>query len=479
MKRLIRCFLLVAMIMRALAENEKTESYSMDLVQRAEGGDAQAQYNLGMCFFNGDGTKINDIEAIKWLTKAGDGGLPRAQCELGLIYSSGEGVNKNLKKAFEWYMKAAEKGWPDAQTSVGAAYFSGEGIEQDYVKAVGWYTKAAEKGDPRAQTLLGACYAKGNGVPQNQNEAIKWLEKAAQQENEHAKYFLEYILGSKNDKKCNNSSPIGQSEDELVARYGIPKTKDEEQQALLFEKSGYEIKVVMRSKKAVLVCIEAGKNKKINEEEVERLLKENSTEQNWSKVQNTDKNTIYKTSSGELADYNKASGTLTIATIESLKEPINDQKKLYIKVPDVSINPLAVFTNTKYNAERGNPDAQVSLGFRYQDGLGVERDDVEAVKWFQKAADQGYSKGTAALAFCFMEGKGIAENKKEAFNLYLKAYQQGELASALALGSCYLNGKGVSKNESEAVKWFLKAADSNIPEISENAKQILEQIKRK
>ena len=479
MKTLLGFILFSLVIVGGYAEDENAEPYSDDLIKKAEAGDHNAEYRLGICLYNGEGIKSNDIEAIKWLNKAAEAGLPSAQTLLGLIYSSGEGINKNLKKAFEWYIKAAAKGWPDAQTSVGAAYFSGEGIEQDYAKAVEWYTKAAEKGDPRAQTLLGVCYAKGNGVSQNQNEAKKWLEKAAQQGNEHAKYFLEYVLGSKNNKKCHNSSPIGQSEDELVERYGIPKTKDEEQEALLFEKSGYEIKVVMRSKKAVLVCIEAGKNQKINEEEVERLLNENSTEQNWSKVQSTDKNTIYKTSRGELADYNKASGALTIATTESLKEPINEQKKFYIKVPDVSTNPLAVFSYTKYNAERGNPDAQVSMGFRYQDGNGVERDNAEAVKWFQKAADQGYSKGTAALAFCLMEGKGVAENKKEAFNLYLKAYQQGELASALALGSCYLNGNGVPKNESEAVKWFLKAANANIPEISENAKQILERINSK
>ena len=327
MKRLMGCFLLAAMIMRAVAENEKTESYSKDLVQRAEGGDAQAQYNLGMCFFNGEGTKSNDIEAIKWLTKAGDGGLPKAQCELGLIYSSGEGVNKDFKKAFEWYEKAAEKDDPEAQTALGGAYFAGRGVAQNYTKAVEWYKKAAENGDSDAQGILGVCYAKGNGVTENQNEARKWLEKSAQQGNGHSKHFLQFTLNPKNPQQNKNTFPIGETATELEKRFGVPKIVDQEQQALQFEKDGYEIKAVMRSKKSVLITFEKVNGKKPNEEDINKLLREISGEQKWNKAQESDINNIYEGSQGELADYNKVSGALTITSIESMKllkqEPIS------------------------------------------------------------------------------------------------------------------------------------------------------------
>jgi len=33
----------------------------------------------------------------------------------------------------------------------------------------------------------------------------------------------------------------------------------------------------------------------------------------------------------------------------------------------------------------------------YQNGLGVEKDYNEAVKWFRKAAEQGHEKAKAAL----------------------------------------------------------------------------------
>ena len=40
-------------------------------------------------------------------------------------------------------------------------------------------------------------------------------------------------------------------------------------------------------------------------------------------------------------------------------------------------------------ADQGDAEAQMNLGLMYENGEGVEQDDKEAVKWYQKAADQG------------------------------------------------------------------------------------------
>jgi len=44
------------------------------------------------------------------------------------------------------------------------------------------------------------------------------------------------------------------------------------------------------------------------------------------------------------------------------------------------------------SAEQGNADAQYMLGECYYYGAGVEVNHKEAVKWYQKAAEQGISK---------------------------------------------------------------------------------------
>ena len=47
----------------------------------------------------------------------------------------------------------------------------------------------------------------------------------------------------------------------------------------------------------------------------------------------------------------------------------------------------ATFKEVKASAEGGDRNAQNSLGVMYANGRGVPRDDVEAVKWYRKAAD--------------------------------------------------------------------------------------------
>ena len=48
-------------------------------------------------------------------------------------------------------------------------------------------------------------------------------------------------------------------------------------------------------------------------------------------------------------------------------------------------------------AEQGNADAQAGLGIMYQAGHGVAKDVREAVRWYQKAANQGHAKAQARL----------------------------------------------------------------------------------
>lgn len=42
-------------------------------------------------------------------------------------------------------------------------------------------------------------------------------------------------------------------------------------------------------------------------------------------------------------------------------------------------------------AQDGNPDAQYDLGYMYENGLGVPKDEAKALELYQKAADQGHS----------------------------------------------------------------------------------------
>ena len=48
-------------------------------------------------------------------------------------------------------------------------------------------------------------------------------------------------------------------------------------------------------------------------------------------------------------------------------------------------------------ADQGQKTAQFNLGLMYQSGRGVPKDEAEAIKWFNKAAEQGHEDAKAYL----------------------------------------------------------------------------------
>ena len=69
-----------------------------------------------------------------------------AQFNLGLMYYNGEGVIKDYREAVRWWRKAAEQGDADAQYNLGVMYHNGHGVLQDDRTAHMWYNIARANG---------------------------------------------------------------------------------------------------------------------------------------------------------------------------------------------------------------------------------------------------------------------------------------------------------------------------------------------
>ena len=150
---------------------------------------------------------------------------------------------------------------------------------------------------------------------------------------------------------------------------------------------------------------------------------------------------------------------------------------------------------TRHAAERGDADAQLNLGFRYDTGRGVPQDDAEAVRWYRLAAKQGNalapaqsrgsctakvrayrrttlkrSGGTAwppsratpnaqyNLGSMYGTGEGVPQDDAEAVRWYRLAAKQGNASAQNNLGSMYGTGRGVPQDDAEAVRWYRLAA---------------------
>ena len=135
-------------------------------------------------------------------------------------------------------------------------------------------------------------------------------------------------------------------------------------------------------------------------------------------------------------------------------------------------------------AEKGDANAQYSLGNCYEYGKGVPKNEVEAAKWYRKAVEQGHEQAKKALdmlinfnpsleqkkktngedavtQYSLGEQYEIDQNMTEAFKCYRKAAEQGMAPAQYKVGTFYENGEVVAKDEAEALKWYRKAEEKN------------------
>ena len=88
--------------------------------------------------------------ALNLLKPLAEAGHADAQFQLGWMYHNGEGVVQDDKEAVKWYRMTAEQGIAIAQNNLGAMYANGEGVQYDFNKAHMWYNIARSNGDDLA-----------------------------------------------------------------------------------------------------------------------------------------------------------------------------------------------------------------------------------------------------------------------------------------------------------------------------------------
>jgi TPR repeat protein len=110
-------------------------------------------------------------------------------------------------------------------------------------------------------------------------------------------------------------------------------------------------------------------------------------------------------------------------------------------------------------ADRGNPDAQVTLGWLYFAGEGVSKNLEHAKYWLRKAAEQDYINADFLLGHFYETGLGTETDYAQALYWYSQGARAGDANSQYHLSLLYRNGyKGVPKSPGDALMWLRKAA---------------------
>lgn len=110
------------------------------------------------------------------------------------------------------------------------------------------------------------------------------------------------------------------------------------------------------------------------------------------------------------------------------------------------------------DALRGEANAQAALGDIYRKGSLAPKDDVEAARWYRRAAEQGNAHAQFNLGALAMAGRGVPQDDLEAVTWFRRAAEQGDGLAQFNLGTMYCNGRGVPQDYIEACMWFSVSA---------------------
>lgn len=146
--------------------------------------------------------------------------------------------------------------------------------------------------------------------------------------------------------------------------------------------------------------------------------------------------------------------TSAFAQAETPQEQFNLSGGDLIK-PRVPVGPPSL----RKRAADGEPSAQFTVGTLLHD-QDEPASRQEAVRWFERAARQGYPDAEYWLGlYHFMGWGGLAKDPATAATWFRGAAEQGHANAAYGLAELLYHGDGVRRDHATAVRWYTVAAD--------------------
>ena len=107
-------------------------------------------------------------------------------------------------------------------------------------------------------------------------------------------------------------------------------------------------------------------------------------------------------------------------------------------------------------AAQGHVGAQNALGNAYFYGQGVTHDPVEAVTWYELAANRGYADAQNNLGLIYANGIGVAQDKIAAYMWWKLAADQGhaDAQHAVSVIGNRMTAAEVEEAKSRAAAWI-------------------------
>lgn len=273
-----------------------------------------------------------------------------------------------LADTFESLLYAAGNlNHPEAQYKVAEYYKTGKHVKKDITEAFAWYQIAAKQNHINSILTLATSYETGFPIKKDLARALRFYSQAAELGNviainKLAEWYTKGIGVAQDLEKAVKFYRLASEKDNLHAKIKL---------GLCYQKG---LGVEANSKKAMELFHEA-----------EKIYLNNSE---------------YK----EHALFNLA------ISYEKGKIFPKDEKRAVELYQQAAIDHV---------------EAQYRLGLCYESDNGISRDPEQAVKWFEKAAQNDHADACLKLATCYEQGTGIRKDTEKALHFYHKANELG------------------------------------------------------
>jgi TPR repeat protein len=117
-------------------------------------------------------------------------------------------------------------------------------------------------------------------------------------------------------------------------------------------------------------------------------------------------------------------------------------------------------------AAQDHIEAIYALGTLYDEGLGVERDPIEAARLIGNAARAGLVDAELDYAMMALRGAGVKQDKSVAALWFMSAANKGNPVAQNRLARLYAFGVGVEPDDAQAAIWHQLAKKGGIFDVT-------------
>lgn len=316
---------------------------------------------------------------------------PHHYYKLAIKLALGSDIEK--KDSARYCHKAAELGHLEAQHLMGLFLKEGEIVPRDLNASFGWFSKAAAKGLAKSQYAVARCYKHGEGIQKDQNKYVHWLSLAAKNGDKGAQGQLGiYCYDEKNGKEALSWFRRAAEQGCAQAQYNVACSlfygehgveKDEKESFVWYAKSAAQNDA--GAQRMMGLCLLNGHGVPPDEKAAIQWLRK-SAEQGEVFAQTHLANLLIKdeNSEEEAVDlYRKAMSKNHLEAFLCFANFLREGGRVIKKDEKEALRLM------QYAAQQGQKHAQTMMGLFFERGIGgVTKDLTTAANWYELAAKQ-------------------------------------------------------------------------------------------